>query len=684
VEVLKREAVPAALQAVTRDGARWDDVHAVLRGYGVRLEPAGSGARVVGPERGQHVKASDVGLDLRGLEPRLGTFAVNREAEVAWQRRIALAQASIRNAQSWSGLHRELGGIGFAVEKTGRGGRVLDLETARHMPLGRVATSMVGLEERLGSYELSPAVAARDAREADRRAAGIAERVERLRAQPGLVLDRLAETRSVWNGADIEREVRSALGVRSGHDAQIAAAMQAVVGASLTLDTDAYTIARVVTEERAMFAAAGTLFDRKRTVELRAPDAGLDAQQRAGYAWLAGKPDLAIVTGIAGSGKSRLQRDVAAAYGEAGFRVIGTAVAADAALTLGREAEIGTRTVAQLLGDLNSDRDRFDGRTALMVDEAGTLGSAQARELFERARGAGARVMLLGDTSQHESVGRGSVLRGLVEQHGALDLGKTRRASQEWMRDVATDLRAGVVSRALDVLREKGAVREHRTHDEARVALVRSWAEATRAGKSALLVASRNDDVRAMNELAREAVRERIGEERVYATDFGERAFGIGDVLVGRERAHGGVNGDLYTLAGHRDDGRLELVRLRDERRVVWDLHEHRAIDHGYATTSYRSQGRTVDSVFALASAAEARRGLYVDVTRAREDVTIAYGKDEVQDFGELLVRAQRDNGKVLVRDVVRDVNLRIEREEERKRLRNVALEQGQKSEDRH
>ena len=225
-------------------------------------------------------------------------------------------------------------------------------------------------------------------------------------------------------------------------------------------------------------------------------------------------------------------------------------------------------------------------------------------------------------------------------------------------------------------------MREHRTHDEARVALVRSWAEATRAGKSALLVASRNDDVRAMNELAREAVRERIGEERIYATDFGERSFGIGDVLVGRERAHGGVNGDLYTLAGHRDDGRLELVRLRDEKRAVWDLHEHRAIDHGYATTSYRSQGRTVDSIYALASAAEARRGLYVDVTdvtRAREDVTIAYGKDEVQDFGDLLMRAQRDSGKVLLRDVERNVNLRIEREEKRKRLRNVALQQGKK-----
>jgi len=108
-------------------------------------------------------------------------------------------------------------------------------------------------------------------------------------------------------------------------------------------------------------------------------------------------------------------------------------------------------------------------------------------------------------------------------------------------------------------LREWGAVPEHATHDEARVALVRSWAEATRDGKSALLVATRNDDVRAMNELAREAMKEGLGEERVYATDFGERAFAIGEVLVGRERAHGGVNDDLYTLSAIATTGGLSL-----------------------------------------------------------------------------------------------------------------------------
>lgn len=135
-------------------------------------------------------------------------------------------------------------------------------------------------------------------------------------------------------------------------------------------------------------------------------------------------------------------------------------------------------TVAKLLVDLEKGRDRLDNRTVLMIDEAGTLGAAQSRELLEQARDAGARVLFLGDVSQHESVGRGSVLRGLAEEHGALDMRDTRRASEEWLRGVARDRRAGVVSRALDVLREKGAVREHATHDDARVALVRSWAEA--------------------------------------------------------------------------------------------------------------------------------------------------------------------------------------------------------------
>jgi len=77
-----------------------------------------------------------------------------------------------------------------------------------------------------------------------------------------------------------------------------------------------------------------------------------------------------------------LQRDVAAAYDEAGFRVTGAAVAGDAACTLGEEAAIDARTVAKLLAELESGRDRLEARSVLMIDEAGTLGASQCEGAF--------------------------------------------------------------------------------------------------------------------------------------------------------------------------------------------------------------------------------------------------------------------------------------------------------------
>ena len=50
--------------------------------------------------------------------------------------------------------------------------------------------------------------------------------------------------------------------------------------------------------------------------------------------------------------------------------------------------------------------------------------------------------------------------------------------------------------------------------------------------------------------------------------------------------------------------------------------------------------------------------------------MTIAYGKDDVRDFGDLLVRAQRDNGKMLVRDVEQQLDF------VRSRTRKQGLEQ--------
>jgi ATP-dependent exoDNAse (exonuclease V) alpha subunit len=259
----------------------------------------------------------------------------------------------------------------------------------------------------------------------------------------------------------------------------------------------------------------------------------------------------------------------------------------------------------------------------------------------------------------------------------------TRRAQHDWLRETARDLRAGRVAPALDKLRSNGAIHAFAKQDEAKEYLVRSYVASiektvTEQGKErqreAILLADTNADMNAMNEMVQERLGAagRLGAAEQYTTNFGAANFRENDLLAIREgkdcaRKSKWVNGDRARVIAHLGDGRLQLQRERDGAIDTWDPREHGAIQLGYAMTSYRSQGKTVDDVFLLP--AQSRRGTYVDVTRARDSVTIAYGEDKVRDFGALMYAAQRDQGKTLVRDAQRAVDAREQsREAERQR----------------
>ncbi|SFV22622.1 hypothetical protein SAMN04487966_104232 [Micrococcus terreus] len=86
-------------------------------------------------------------------------------------------------------------------------------------------------------------------------------------------------------------------------------------------------------------------------------------------------------------------------------------------------------------------------------------------------------------------------------------------------------------------------------------------------------------------------------------------------------------NGDRWTVTEVRDDGALTLRRAGRK----WGAHvvipaeyaaEH--LDLGYAVTSYRAQGITVDTSHVLADASMTRETFYVAMTRGREQ-NIAY-----------------------------------------------------------
>ncbi len=121
-----------------------------------------------------------------------------------------------------------------------------------------------------------------------------------------------------------------------------------------------------------------------------------------------------------------------------------------------------------------------------------------------------------------------------------------------------------------------------------------------------------------------------------------ERHFAEGDRIQFRAplAEHRVANSELGCIEGI--EGQQFTVALDDGRRVRFDAGEFRHLDHGYAVTSYSSQGETVDRVIINANTSEPevllnQRMSYVAISRAREDARV-YTNSEAE-LGEALDR---------------------------------------------
>jgi hypothetical protein len=116
----------------------------------------------------------------------------------------------------------------------------------------------------------------------------------------------------------------------------------------------------------------------------------------------------------------------------------------------------------------------------------------------------------------------------------------------------------------------------------------------------------------------------------------GERSFAEGDRIQFRApfQEQRVANGELGRL--EKIEGTQFTVEMDGGRRVSFDSTQFRHLDHGYAVTSYSSQGQTVDRVIVKADTRESeallnQRTGYVAVSRAREDALIyTNSKDEL------------------------------------------------------
>jgi hypothetical protein len=79
-------------------------------------------------------------------------------------------------------------------------------------------------------------------------------------------------------------------------------------------------------------------------------------------------------------------------------------------------------------------------------------------------------------------------------------------------------------------------------------------------------------------------------------------------------------NGDRFVVAATNPDGSMAVRRVSGGTEVMLPAdYVAQHVELGYATTSYRSQGRTVDTTHSLVSPTTTREVLYVAATRGRE-----------------------------------------------------------------
>jgi ATP-dependent exoDNAse (exonuclease V) alpha subunit len=163
------------------------------------------------------------------------------------------------------------------------------------------------------------------------------------------------------------------------------------------------------------------------------------------------------------------------AWEAAGYKVRGVTLSGIASENLESGSGIASHTIASLEHGWKQGRDLLTARDVLVIDEAGMVGTRQLERVLSQAAEAGAKVVLVGDPKQLQSIEAGAAFRSIHERHGGAEIGEVRRQRDDWQRDATRDLATGKIGIALEAYRSQGMVHEAQTREQARGDLIDRW-----------------------------------------------------------------------------------------------------------------------------------------------------------------------------------------------------------------
>lgn len=436
--------------------------------------------------------------------------------------------------------------------------------------------------------------------------------------------------------------------------------------------------------------------------------AGLDTGQAVAAAAVASTDPLVIVEGAAGSGKTTMLRtaiEVAAEHGRAARVVAPTLRAAQVAHD---ELGIPATSVAALVHAHGwrwnddgvwtrlapGDTDPTTGSTytgpprdavlrrgeRVIVDEAGMLDQDTAHALLTITQEAGATVAFVGDRAQLPAVGRGGVLDMAAQIKGrTYDMTELHRFTDAEYAALTLDTRDREnPGEVFDQLTAMNLITLHADDEEAREHIT------THARDGEAITVATNDEATALNERIRAGRVERGQvDDTVTATGSDGLPIGAGDLIQTRKNNSelGVANRQQWIVQHVTDEGTVyarevgnERTQLRTVALPAEYVGEHAHLS--YAATAYGVQGATVDISHTVLTEATSAAGLYVGMTRGREQNRLHVVAEDLADararFIEAMERDPADRGldhathvaQEAVRGLVADGPVRLVTEE--------------------
>jgi len=385
----------------------------------------------------------------------------------------------------------------------------------------------------------------------------------------------------------------------------------------------------------------------------------LDVLQYAAATSVAGEDRVVVIVGPAGTGKTTTLAAAVTDLHRHSRHVFGIAPTAKAAKVLGSETGMHTDTVAKLLHewarhDGPSPQWRLPTGTTLIVDEAGMLSTPNLHQLTRLASSERWRLVLVGDHRQLQAVGRGGLFGEICATSRTVELERIHRFSHDWEAAASLRLRHGDL-RALGTYEVHGRIIPG-TFDEHLDAIASEWIQRHAAGETVAITAATNEHVDEINRTIRQ-LRARIGDTDTTAIAWiADGPVVVGDIVATRrnhrqlQTTSGDIvrNRELWTVTAVNDDGDLTVTDLSGSSTVA--LPAGYATEHvrlGYAATEYGTQSATETASITLAGPATTGRGLYVAMTRGRDDnrvyvVTDTHDMSEARDVLEGIVASDR------------------------------------------